>query len=134
MKNRDMDINKILKCCSGFEVLRKWLSLKQQGSHLEKFFYDNGITEICIYGMAELGHLLVDEMKNSSIKIRCGIDRAEKEENAIEIVNVKDAYRYKDVQAIVVTPVQYYSEIEKELRNKTEAYIICLEDIIDYCT
>ena len=84
--------------------------------------------------MAELGELLCTELKDTAIKVRCGIDRrlSDKKDCSVNVVHFKDTEEYKDVQAIVVTPFQYFDEIEAQISQFTDAYIISLEDIIDY--
>ena len=50
---------------SYYELLNQWVKLKIEGKKLEKYFVDNSYKTIAIYGYAELGHRLYDELKDS---------------------------------------------------------------------
>lgn len=135
-KKDKIDINRAtyLKCFAGYYLMEDWIKVKQKGKSLVKFFEDNNIDEIAVYGMAELGKLVCLELKDSNIKVRCGIDRRldDKKDSPVKVVDFYDVKKYIDVQAIVVTPIQYFNEIQGELRKFTDANIISLEDVIYY--
>lgn len=136
LKKKKEEINRAtyLKYESGYYIMEKWVRVKQKGISLCQFFEDNNINNIAVYGMAELGELLCLELKNTSVNVRCGIDRrlSDKTDCSVNVVGVSDVKEYKGVQAIVVTPIQYFEDIEKHLRQNTEADIISLEDVIEY--
>ena len=44
----------------GFKILNKWLNLNHDGKSLQKYFDDNYIKTVAIYGMGELGKRLYD--------------------------------------------------------------------------
>lgn len=50
---------------SYYEVLNQWVRLKNEGKQIEEFFEDNNYKTIAIYGYAELGHRLHEELVNS---------------------------------------------------------------------
>lgn len=135
-KKKKEEINRAtyIKCYTGYYLMERWIWVKQSGKSLCQFFEDNRISEIAVYGMAELGELLCHELKETSVKVKYGIDRraSDKKESCVNVMDFNNSKEYHDVQAIVVTPIQYFDDIAKQLRKKTDADIISLEDVIDY--
>ncbi len=79
--------------------------------------------------MSYAGERLVEELEGSNIKIRYGIDR--KADNIyadIDIVSPDDSL--DEVDAIVVTSITFFDEIEEQLSEKMDCPIISLEDIL----
>ena len=136
-KKKESEINKAtyIKVYTGFYLMEKWIKVRQRGKSLKQFFEDNCIKEIAIYGMAEIGQLLMLELKETSVNVKCGIDRnaKDKEHLGIKVVDFYDVEEYKDLPAIVVTPTQYFDDIRRQLKEQTDAFIINLEDIVNYC-
>ena len=118
----------------GFELLACWLLLKQEGKALSVYFEDNLICNIAIYGMGVLGERLYEELKNSEVTVCYAIDRLANLKNRknIKIYNSNEN-SLPLIDAIVVTPIQDYWTIVNLLEMKTDAAIISLKDIIDYC-
>lgn len=112
-----------------YDLLVRWLSLKQEGKSLETYFIQKGYKNIAIYGMKELGERLYDELENSDVKIQYVIDK-----NAEAIYSVVDVITpdepFEAVDAIVVTAIHYFEEIQAMLELKTECPIISLSDIV----
>ena len=118
----------------GFQILNRWLFLSQNGKTLIPFFHNNFIKNIAIYGMGVLGERLYDELKNSDIVVKYGIDRIAKSKNisGIKIYDIDEKY-FHNIDVIVVTPVQDYWAIVELLEQRTEAVILSLDDIVEYC-
>lgn len=110
-------------------VYNQWMEVKQEGKQIEDYFCQEGIRSIAIYGMSYLGERLYDELKGSGIEVRYGIDR-----NAGQIYSDMDIIlpdeELPETDAIVVTPVFFYEEIENMLSTRTKARIVSLEDIL----
>lgn len=113
------------------EVYSKWLTIKQDGKSLVKYFEDNGYRSIAIYGMSRLGISLVRELEKSDIEIKYTIDRRA-ESIFGDIICVNPSQDLKKVDAVVVTPIFDYAEIEELLSNKLDCPIISIEDIVEY--
>jgi len=111
------------------KLLFAWVTLKQDGINLEQFFNNNSYNKIAIYGMGDAGERLIEELRNSDIEISYIIDR-----NADKIVSEfpkkKPTDDLDNVDAIVVSAVFAYHEIEEELSKKVDCHIISLEDVI----
>lgn len=125
----EQKVEKIDKFKSYYNMLNQWLMLKQEGKTLEKYFIDNGYKTIAIYGMGEMGNRLYDELKASQIQIKYAVDKAaENTYSEIEVVDGED--KMEAVDAIVVTAVFAFDEIESTLEKKVDWPIVSLEDIV----
>lgn len=123
---KDFRINKFQKY---FDVTNEWVRLKNQGRNLEEFFVKNGWMHIAIYGMGELGHRLVEELKESKITIEYAIDEhIEKVSSEIEVK--APAKELEPVDVIVVTPFFEYPVVEDKLMELVDYPIISLEDVV----
>ena len=118
----------------GFHLLNQWLCMRQNEKTLLPFFEDNFIESVAIYGMGALGERLYDELQGSPVTVRYAIDRmaASKKQDGLKIYSA-DADSLPETDAVVVTPVQDYAAIMEFLEMKTDAAILSLKDIIEYC-
>lgn len=118
----------------GFLLFDKWLQIKNKEESLQQFFEDNSIYFIAIYGMGVIGRRLYEELLNSPIKVRYGIDRNAKNIRipGLDIRTLEEALT--PVDAVIVTPMDFY-EIEEKIYQKIESEIdvIFIEDIVNYC-
>lgn len=117
----------------GFHLFNNWMKLKNDGKTLEAYFKDNEISTVAIYGMGALGERLYEDLKACNINVMYAIDRIAGSKNieGLKIIGAED--ELKQVDAIIVTPVQDFYAIEEALEQKTDADIISLEDIVEYC-
>ena len=112
-----------------FLMMNQWVKVKQDGKNLSLYFEREGYKEIAIYGMSYAGETLMEELVDSPVTVKYGIDRnAEKILADVDVVT-PDAF-LEPVDAIVVTSVTFFEEIEEILRQKTDCPIISLEDIL----
>lgn len=112
-----------------FLMMNQWVKIKQENKELASYFEKKGFKKIAIYGMSYVGETLVDELKNSNITVLYGIDqKADSIYANIDIVFIEDELR--EVDAIVVTAITFFDEIEKKLSGKVHCPIISLEDIL----
>ena len=76
-----------------------------------------------------MGERLYDELKETEIDIKYAIDKnADRIYTDLNIITPEDSF--EAVDAIIVTPVFYFKEIEKNLEKKTDALILSLDDIL----
>ena len=79
--------------------------------------------------MSYAGERLLEELKDSKIDVKYGIDKnADGIYSDIELVTMED--KLETVDAIVVTPIFFFDQIEEELSKKISCPIISLEDIL----
>lgn len=112
-----------------FLMMNQWVKVKQEGKNLSEYFGRNNYKNIAIYGMSYAGETLMDELKDSEICVKYGIDRrAGRICEEIDIVTMDDDL--PEVDAVVVTAITFFDEIEEELGNKLNCPILSLEDIL----
>lgn len=117
------------KHLSLFLMMNQWVKMKQKKKNLASYFEQKGYYEIAIYGMSYAGETLAGELLGSDIKIKYGIDQ--KADNIYaEFEVILPENELKTVDAIVVTSITYFNEIEEELSRRIDCPILSLEDII----
>lgn len=114
---------------SCYNLVSQWLTYKQMGISLDKYFKKSGYQSIAIYGMGRLGSMLYDELKDTGIEVRFGIDQDPYcTYQGLKIVEPKD--KFDKVDAIIVTPVLAFHEIQKKLSEKTEIPVLSIEEVV----
>lgn len=112
-----------------FLMMNQWVKVKQEGKNLASFFEQKGYKEIAIYGMSYAGETLVEELEGSNIIIKYGIDR--KADNIYADVDIVSPEDYLEkVDAIIVTSITFFDEVENKLSEKIDCPIISLEDVL----
>ncbi len=114
---------------SFYRLLVAWVEMKQEGKNLAEFFEYNNIKTIAVYGMKELGERLVRELDGTEIEIKYVIDQ---NVDSIEtnIMKMTPEDELPEVDAIVVTAIYFYQDIEEKLSKKVDYQIISLEDAV----
>ena len=130
MGNRLNDSQKLSdKHLALFLMMNQWVKVKQEGKNLAEYLEREGYHEIAIYGMSYAGETLVDELQGSNVKIKYGIDKkADAIYAEFDVVSPDD--EMEEVDAIVVTSITFFDEIEEMLSEKVSCPIISLEDIL----
>lgn len=115
-----------------FEMMNRWVRVKQEGKNLSSYFENNGYKKIAIYGMSYVGESLLSELKDTDIMVMYGIDK-----NASNMYLDIDVFEPDDnlekVDVMVVTAITFFDEIEEKLSEKVDCPIISLEDVIFEC-
>lgn len=112
-----------------FLMMNQWVKVKQEGKTLESYFVQKGYRNIAVYGMSYVGRTLVDELADSAVHIKYGIDQnTDIVCEGIDIISPED--KLKDVDAVVVTPVSFFAKIEECLSKKVNCPVISLEDVL----
>jgi hypothetical protein len=93
------------------------------------YLQTHGYKKIAIYGMSYVGETLVEELKNSDVEIAYVIDR-NADNISVDFKIVSGEGQLDDVDAVIVTPVFFFSDIEEELSDKLDCPIISIEDIL----
>lgn len=112
------------------KLLDLWIQQKQRNKLMSVFFERNHFHRIAVYGMNDLGKRVVDELRETSTTVVYAIDkRAGRIDEDLRVVHPEE--ELDTVDAIVVTPVFYFEEIERQLMSKTSCPILSLEDVIN---
>lgn len=112
-----------------FQLMSMWVKIKQEKIFLQEYFYHNGMRNIAIYGFGAVGRLLECELKDSDISVLYIIDKNADNCLAENRVYTPDE-ELPDVDAVIVTAVTYFEEIEKNMSSKMRCPIVSLEDIM----
>ncbi len=101
----------------GFRLLDRWMTCMRKGKRITSFFDDNSYSIIAIYGLGIIGRQMVEELKGSNVEVKYGIDRNSHNivMDDITMFSLSNIGDMPEVDAIVVTPLQEYIEIERVL-------------------
>lgn len=119
------------KHLSLFLMMNQWVMMKQQNKSIAGYLERYGYNEIAVYGMNYAGQTLVNELKDSNIKIKYGIDNNSsrlRTDMDIEIVTPNE--KLPEVDVVIVTAITFFEEIENQLSKKMNCPILSLEDIL----
>lgn len=117
------------KHLSLFLMMNQWVKVKQEGKNLSVYFDKNNYKKIAVYGMSYAGETLIEELRGTNIEIAYAIDKnANSIYSDINVVTMED--NLEDVDAIVVTAITAFDEIEERLQSKVDCPVISLEDIL----
>ena len=112
-----------------YKLLNQWLKAKMYGHGAADYFHDLGYKNVAIYGMADLAQRLIDDLSNSDIEVRYGIDR----DVACASAVIDDVYSPDDslptVDVIVVTPFTEFYSIKNSL-DKCGLPIVSIEEVV----
>ncbi|MBQ9134870.1 MAG: glycosyltransferase [Lachnospiraceae bacterium] len=125
-ERKDLEVRKKAKIA---QLMNDWLCLKCKKQEMESYFEKHNLKTIAIYGMHDLGMRLVDELEDTKIHIKYGIDRKCMFVN-VPIPVITPDESMEPVDAIVVTAIVDYRTIKEMLEQKVDCTIISLEEII----
>ncbi len=112
-----------------FLLLNQWVKVKQEGKNLSAYFEQNNYKRIAIYGMSYAGETLIEELKGTNVEVVYGIDQnADAIYADVDVITMEDTL--EDVDAIVVTAITFFDEIEEKLSEKIDCPVLSLEDIL----
>ncbi len=110
-------------------MMNQWVRAKQENKSVSEYLERNGFKEIAIYGMHYAGQTLLSELRESGIKVKYGIDQ-KTDDKYLEINVVTPDDPLEDVDAVVVTAITFFNEIEEKLSRRMNCPILSLEDIL----
>jgi len=117
------------KHLSLFLMMNQWVKVKQEGKNLASYLEKNAYKRVAIYGMSYVGETLVEELKDTEIEVVYGIDKNAYSIYAdVDVVTMEDSL--DEVDAIIVTAITFFDEIEENLSQKINCPIISLEDVL----
>ena len=126
LEKSKMETDKYLQL---YHCMNEWVKRKQEKKNIASLLKELGYKSIAIYGVGIVGERLMNELEDSDIDIAYLIDKnPNKIFSTLEIVSPKDAL--KKVDAIIITPIYYFDEIEEMLSSKIDCPIVALDDLI----
>ena len=112
-----------------FLMMNQWVKVKQEGKSLVTYLEKNDYKKIAIYGMSYAGETLLEEFRDSEVVVAYAIDRnADGIYTDVDVVSMED--ELAPVDAVVVTAIAFFDEIEEKLSEKLDCPILSLEDIL----
>ncbi len=112
-----------------FQMMNQWVRVKQEGKNLSEYFERNGYKNIAVYGMSYAGETLLEELAGTDISVAYCIDqKADSIYADVDIFTIEEDLQ--PVDAVVVTAITFFDEIEENLMKKMDCPIISLEDIL----
>ena len=111
-------------------VLTRWVKMKNEGHSCAYVLKKRGIHSIAVYGYAEIGKLLCEELIGTDIEVRYIIDKKveKSEDDSIKVYIPQE--NLPDVDAVIVTVIYYYDEIRSELEKLGLKNIISFGELI----
>lgn len=107
-----------------------WLMNIQNQKKIDEYLLNKGIYRIAIYGMSYLGTRLFYELKDSLVKVVCGLDK----NSDIRVVGLDvkkpDCAETEEIDAVIVTALFTYDEIEKNLKKVGYKKIIAFDELL----
>lgn len=127
IKKYQMMNNKLNKI---IEIQKQWFCRYCQDKSIYKWLSARGIRNIAIYGFGVLGESLYKALENSEVKISYIIDARE-----LLFEDIKQYFPNEslpDVDAVIITPVSQYMEIESVIKKgNPDLQVIKLIDIVN---
>lgn len=112
-----------------FLLMNQWVKVKQDGKDIPAYLLEQGYKKIAIYGMSYVGETLYHELESSAVEVVYAIDKkAEGMYADVDLLSPDD--ELPEVDAVIVTPVFFFDEIEEMLASKMDADIVSIEDIL----
>ncbi len=112
-----------------FLMMNQWVRVKQENKSIVEYLEKKGYKEIAIYGMNYAGETLLAELAGSKVSVKYGIDKnADSIYSDIDVVTPDE--ELLNVDAVIVTAITYFDEIEEKLAEKMKCPILSLEDIL----
>lgn len=112
-----------------FRAMTRWVRLRQKGINLGDELARRGYHHIAIYGMSSVGECLLEELRDTEVSVDYGIDRNAKNLYACIDLCTPDE-ELKPVDAVVVTVLGYFDEVEDLLTKRLDCPILALDDLM----
>lgn len=113
-----------------YNIYSKWIELRIKGKRLATYLEEAGIYNVIVYGYGPVGiNFVEDLLESSNINIVCIIDNGIIEQDEeICVKSIENAP--KDVDAVIVTTVHVFDNINLTLKKEFACPILSLQDII----
>lgn len=112
-----------------YNLMEQWFTIREQGKTIPQILEKRNIHTIAIYGIGKIGKHVINEIKGSTISIAYGIEKLRTGYcDGLVVKNVEEDL--PEVDAIIVTAIYNFDEIEDILTRKVNCPIISLEEII----
>lgn len=114
-----------------YQVMVKWLEIKMQGKNIAEALLKNGHTKIAVYGYAELGKLLCQELFGREVEVKYILDKKVKGMGEQKIPIYFPGAEFVLTDTVIVTAIYYFDEIKQELEQSGYKYVLSLKNLIE---
>lgn len=111
-----------------FEILDQWMCKEEAGYRVQDYFLNKKWDHIAIYGKGKMGMHLYNRLKETPVCVDYFIDRINEDLDE-HVYTMESLDKCPAVDAVVVTPILEFEQIQKCLRDKKMQNIVSLEDI-----
>ncbi len=118
-----------------FMFLLSWYDVREDGINVREYFDANHFYNIAVYGAGEIGRRVINDFLKCGVRITCCIDRMLLD-TYCGVPCILPGQAQKEVlDVIVVTPVDFYDEIEKSLMDSgVSCPVISVDEIyVELC-
>ena len=113
-----------------YYILVNWIKSIQNGQSIGNYLNEKGLRKLAIYGYAELGQILDKELESAEeLDVLYIMDKSKAKEGSGRILFPQRDLPFVD--AVIVTAITYFDDIEKELTDLGYTQIFSLRDIVD---
>ena len=113
-----------------YEMLKKWITLKAEKKGICSYLEEKGYSTVAIYGISDIGEILLEELINENVVVKYAIDRnAAYIKTTVDVLAPDDDLPVADV--VIVTAITFFDEIKSNLKTKIQCPILSLEEILD---
>lgn len=121
----------IMKNDSIIKMFNQWLIIKQEDKQIAEYFKENHYKKIAIYGMGYAGERLLGELKGTGIEVAYAVDQnTDRMLEETILISKEEIPKQSEVDAIVVTAITFFDDIEEEICDMVDCPVISLQDII----
>lgn len=111
-----------------FHLMCRWSLHRDWKKPVLEYLSNSNYKNIAVYGIGKISKVLQNELMKTDIKISYGIDDHEILSDDIKIYFLSDDL--PPVDAVIVTSIYCYEQIERILSNKLKCPIVSLEHIV----
>lgn len=112
-----------------YALMQQWVKVYQAGHKLEEYFIKNNYRKIAVYGMSEIGYMLLKEFEESPVEVLYCIDQ--NADHLYAKINVRRPdEELAPVDAVIVAIVHVYDEVNESLKGKLRCPIVSLSDVV----
>ena len=113
-----------------YRLMLEWMKKKQNGKSISNVLRRYGFDSVAVYGMGDMAGILIRELSDDNIDVKYGVEKAFKGKRfGVDVFSLTDPL--KEVDAIIITPIFYINEIKKDLSEKTEMPLICIDELVN---
>lgn len=112
-----------------YNLMERWLTIHEEGRTIPQVLETMGFSTIAVYGLGKIGKHVIYEMKGSNVNVQYAIDRVRSGKyDSVIVKNVDEPL--PEVDAVIVTTIYDFEEVEEMLVKKVHYPIISLEEIL----